>query len=1213
MKKRALRKDFFMEIRKSFNRFASIFFIVALGVAFFAGLQAAAPDMRSSGDTYFDTENMMDLKVIGTLGLTDADVEALEALDGIETAEGAWMTDVLYGDESNQKVLHIESIAENFQNLRLSEGVLPEAVGECMIDDEMASKMGVSVGDVLVVEESVDDDEDGVLATHAFTVTGIGNSPYYVSLSRGNTTLGSGEVSGVLYVIPDTFDMDVYTQIWLSAAGAEELNAFEDAYPELIDQVEAQAEGIEEVRCQARYDEIMEEADEKIAEGREKLEDAKQELEDGKQEADEKLAEAKEKIEDAETKLADGKQEVEDGKQELEDAKMELEDSKQEVEDGKQEIEDGWKELEEKKQELEDAKAELAEGRQQLDAARQQAADGRSELSTRQAELDSAAAQVSSGWSQLTDAKNTLYAQEEAYMASVAQLDEAEAALDAAQAELNQKASELESSKLQLDAAWAEYAAQKAALEAAAGTEEGQIALQMAQPQLEAARVSLESSQAELESGQAQINNSQLSIDEQRASVAAGREELVSARASLDAAWAEVNSQESALNDAQAQVDSGAAQIAAGSSELSSGEAEIASNEAQLASAEQQIADAEQQIADAEKEIEENEEKLAEGKQEYEDAKAEADEKIADGEQKIADAEQELADAEAELADIEVPEWSISTREDLTDYTGYGDNADRMKSIAQVFPALFFLVAALISLTTMTRMVEEQRTQIGTLKALGYGKVSIAMKYLCYALLATLGGSVLGVLLGQKFLPFVIITAYGILYPHMYVMELPYQMGSAGLATGIAVCCTLVATIASCWKVLLDTPASLMRPPTPKEGKRVLLEHIGFVWRHLSFSWKSTIRNLFRYKKRFFMTIFGIGGCMALLLVGFGLRDSIMDVAILQYQEIQLYDATIIEDEDATAEEKAELTKALEEHSEVTAQMSVFMKKMTMKNGKNTRDVYLMVPETTENLSDFVTFRHRETKETFTLENQGVILGEKTAKLLDVSVGDTFVIMADSGKEIMVTVGDICENYMLHYAYMSPELYAEAFGEEPEFNNRIFCTDLEDEAEIEKVGTDLLKQDAALSISYTATVKERLDDMLGTLDSVIIVLIVSAGMLAFVVLYNLNNININERKRELATIKVLGFYDGEVSAYVYRENVLLTFIGAALGIFLGFLLHRYVILTVEVDECMFGRNIKMMSNVYAMILTCGFSLIVNFFMHFKLKKIDMVESLKSVE
>ena len=521
-----------------------------------------------------------------------------------------------------------------------------------------------------------------------------------------------------------------------------------------------------------------------------------------------------------------------------------------------------------------------------------------------------------------------------------------------------------------------------------------------------------------------------------------------------------------------------------------------------------------------------------------------------------------------------------------------------MKSLGAVFPVLFFLVAALISLTTMTRMVEEERTQIGTLKALGYSKSSIAGKYVFYALLATVGGSVLGVLAGEKIFPYVIIDAYRIMYQHMDGMVLDYQLDHALVASLVALFCTMAG----------------MRPPAPKEGKRVFLERIGFIWKHLSFSWKSTVRNLFRYKKRLFMTVFGIGGCMALLLVGFGLRDSIMDVVLLQYGEIQLYDGMLVLNEDASDAEVEALKKDLSSRSDVKESMDVYMKKHAAKGENGTCEVYLMMPEKLENFSDFIHTRNRITKEAYTLGDEGIILAEKTAKMLGVKSGGSITVESRDGEDVEVPVAEICENYMQNFAYISPGLYEKLFGSVPETNNILFKgTDSSDEAAIEKTGQELLKNKAALSVTYIGTLAERLNSMLGSLDVVIVVLIISAGMLAFVVLYNLNNININERKRELATLKVLGFFDGEVSSYVFRENVLLTVFGCILGVVLGSALHRYVITTVEIESYMFGRIIKIPSYLLAIALTFGFSFLVNLLMHFKLKKIDMVESLKSVE
>ena len=561
-----------------------------------------------------------------------------------------------------------------------------------------------------------------------------------------------------------------------------------------------------------------------------------------------------------------------------------------------------------------------------------------------------------------------------------------------------------------------------------------------------------------------------------------------------------------------------------------------------------------------------------------------------------------------------MPEWIIYDRSSLSEYTGFGDNADRMKNIGEVFPVLFFLVAALISLTTMTRMVEEERTQIGTMKALGYSKWPIMSKYVYYALLATVGGSVFGALIGEKVFPWVIIRAYEIMY-HIPNLEIPYNLQFALIATGAAVFCTMAATLASCYKELSETPASLMRPPAPKQGKRVLLERVTFIWKHLSFTWKSTIRNLFRYKKRFFMTIFGIGGCMALMLVGFGIRDSVTNIAVLQYGELQLYDGMVILNEDASDPQIEELEEFLSENPKASEKLPAVMKKvkMTSSSASGNQEVYLVVPENLDDFSKFFVLRDRRTKTPYTLDESGIVLAEKTAKQLGAGVGDTVEIVEDNGKNKEAKVSAICENYVSNYAYMAPGMYKELYGDEAKYNSIFFMTPEHDSASASQLGQEALKYKGALSVSYTGSVMNEVNDMLSSLDTVIVVLITSAGMLAFVVLYNLNNININERKRELATFKVLGFYDKEVSAYVYRENILLTLIGAAVGSGLGTILHRFVIVTVEVDAAMFGRNIEPLSFVYSILFTFAFSLFVNGVMYFKLKKIDMVESLKSIE
>ena len=680
--------------------------------------------------------------------------------------------------------------------------------------------------------------------------------------------------------------------------------------------------------------------------------------------------------------------------------------------------------------------------------------------------------------------------------------------------------------------------------------------------------------------------------------------------------------QEEELLSAGRQITDGKSQIAAARSQLDSTKSQITDGKAQILSAWALLNEKEDTLNASKAQLASGEQELADGRSEYEQAAKEAEEQITDGQEKITDGEkqltdarQKIADAKAEIKKIENPKWYVQTREDaLTEYQGYGDNADRMRSIGKVFPVLFFLVAALISLTTMTRMVEEQRVQIGTMKALGYGKAAIAGKYIGYALIATLGGSIFGVLAGEKILPFIIIYAYMILYKHLPAILVPYHMSYALQASGIAVACTLIATIASCYKELAAEPAELMRPAAPKQGKRILLERIGIIWKNLNFTWKSTVRNLIRYKKRFFMTIFGIGGCMALMVVGFGLKDCIYEIVSLQYEKVQFYDAATYMSDDISEENRQQLHDYLDQNADIKETIEARMQKTDVKSASGKKTLYLMVPSDNEKIEDFLSFHSRTNKdEVYSLKKDEVILTEKMASLLNVKVGDELTIEDEDRGDQTVTVGAICENYMSHYLYLSPEKYEELYGVPAEYNTIIYSVKDGKDDQIEKIGTKLLSMDGVLNVSYTSSIEGRLDDMLRSLNLVIVVLIVSAGMLAFVVLYNLNNINITERQRELATLKVLGFYDGEGASYVYRENILLTIIGSVVGMVLGNLLHRYIILTVEVEEAMFGRQIHWQSYLYSFLFTVAFSLFVNWVMFYKLKKIDMVESLKSVE
>ena len=1209
MKKNVLRKDFIIEIKKTMGRFVSIFFIVALGVAFYSGIRASEPSMRFTADQYFDDSKLMDLKVMGTMGLTKADIKAIGKVSGIEAVEGGYSKDVLCPVGDNEKVVHMLSMQKNFDQVSLVEGRLPEKAGECLVDEDFLSYTDLKVGDTVTFHSGDGEALTDSLVTDTYKIVGIGNSPLYISFGRGSSTIGNGEISGFVVVDKASFDMDVYTEAYVKVSGAEEKTAFTDEYNNLSDAAKEAVSAIEEERCAARKQEIVDEANEKLADSEktvneksQELENAKKELESGKSKAAEELEKAKQQLTDGEAELADAKQQIADGETQLADAKAQLNDKQAQLDSAEAQYESGKAQLDQKEQELADAEQVylsnyskympiITAGKEQIAAGKSQIADGKKQLDEGLAPLN-----------QLKD--------------GLAEIEDGISQCDSEIAGLNTQLSGMDSNEYQ------KYVnipkenrneEQQAYVEKWENLNTQLAGIQERKTQLEntkqeklkqagfATEADLEAQITSLTKQKADLDAKEKALLQQEQTLAAQEEELLSAGRQITDGKSQIAAARSQLDSTKSQITDGKAQIQSAWALLNEKEGTLNASKAQLASGEQELAD---------------------GRSEYEQAAKEAEDritdgqvKITDGEKQLADAKQKIADAKAEIKKIENPKWYVQTREDaLTEYQGYGDNADRMRSIGKVFPVLFFLVAALISLTTMTRMVEEQRVQIGTMKALGYGKAAIAGKYIGYALIATLGGSIFGVLVGEKILPFIIIYAYMILYKHLPAILVPYHMSYALQASGIAVACTLIATIASCYKELAAEPAELMRPAAPKQGKRILLERIGIIWKHLNFTWKSTVRNLIRYKKRFFMTIFGIGGCMALMVVGFGLKDCIYEIVSLQYEKVQFYDAATYMSDDISEENRQQLHDYLDQNADIKETIEARMQKTDVKSASGKKTLYLMVPSDNEKIEDFLSFHSRTNKdEVYSLKKDEVILTEKMASLLNVKVGDELTIEDEDRGDQTVTVGAICENYMSHYLYLSPEKYEELYGVPAEYNTIIYSVKDGKDDQIEKIGTKLLSMDGVLNVSYTSSIEGRLDDMLRSLNLVIVVLIVSAGMLAFVVLYNLNNINITERQRELATLKVLGFYDGEVASYVYRENILLTIIGSVVGMVLGNLLHRYIILTVEVEEAMFGRQIHWQSYLYSFLFTVAFSLFVNWVMFYKLKKIDMVESLKSVE
>ena len=1017
--KSAMQKDFRREIGHTKSRFFSIMILVALSVAFLSGLKATAPDMKKTGDNYLDSLHLADIQVLSTLGLTEDDIDALRAQDGIENAEGEYVIDAFADSGSAEAVVKVLSLSDQgINDVLLREGRMPARADECVVEENMLELLDISIGDTITLEP--DSKLDDALAGEEYTVVGTIRSPVYIAVERGTSTIGSGTVKAYLYLPREAFTLDYYTAAYARVSGAAEMTAFYDEYDDYIDSVIDALEPFGDERAALRHDSL-------VAEATEKLDDAQRELDDAKAEADEELGKAERELSDARKKLDDGWRDYRDGQQELKDSRAELDEAYQSLRDGEQEYADGLAQYEASLRELEDRKTAAG-----------------------------------AGMAAVTDP----------------------AALAAMQEQLEQAQQQLDEAKAQLDAA----------------------------------------------------------------------------RAELDTGWQE-------YDDGEAQYASGA-----------------------------------QRLADAYRDLQQGEKDYRDGLSDYEDGKAEADEKIADAQAKI-------TDARREVADIESCEWYLFSRSYNPGYTGFGQDADRMANLASVFPIIFFLVAALVCLTTMTRMVEEQRVQIGSLKAMGYSGLAISRKYLFYGLLPSLTGGVFGLVIGYILFPKMIFTAYQIMY-QMPDIELHAYAGISLFSLLAAVACTTVATLWACLATLRETPASLMRPRTPKAGKRVFLEYIKPLWRKMSFTHKVTARNLFRYQKRFWMTVIGIGGCTALIIAGFGMRSSLLFTMSRQYDDLFHYSAQVTLSSNVLPEERQAVEDFLAGDSRVVNDVPCTASSATVITSSYSTTAYVEVMEADE-IGKVIDLLDCKTGEPITMEDTGVYIDQKLSELLKVSVGDTFFLDGDARGD--VTVAGIYEHYTGHFIYMTPSYYEQTLHADSEPNAYLMNFTSDDTDTCNAIFEKLLSMNGVATTSRMRDTQDTYMHSMERVDFVVVIIILAAAALAMVVLFNLSNINITERQRELATIKLLGFYDKEVSAYVYRENIVLTVFGILMGCFMGHWLHIYLVRSTEIDLMMFGRQTAPSAYVYAAILTMLFSVLVNVLAHFKMKKIDMVESLKSAE
>lgn len=1224
------RKNILRQVRGTRNRFLAIFAIVALGVSLLVGLVQTAPDMRAAGDKYYDESNLMDIRVISTLGLTSEDLAEIAAIEGVQDVMPVHSADCLLDDEKGDVLaVRMQSMPQEpaLNQLQLLEGRMPQADNECVVHGmEMSST--VQVGDVLTLDEG---QEDLSLTADSFTVVGIVRTPTNFSADDETVTVGDGQADLLAYLPESAFDTDIYSTIYLTVEGAAAQDTYSDGYQAVIDPVAGRLEELGEARSEVRREQVVDDAQAELDEARAEYESQKAQAEAKLADAEAQLAAARAEVESGQAKFSSGQAQWQAGVKELAESKKAL---AQMLSDKQKQLSDARRRVSGGKRQLEAAEKQLDSYQKQYDqavAAQQQVEEGRTRLEQAKAGLALARQALTAAQESLPRLQRAVQAADEAAEAARRRSEAAQSSYDQVLADPNVQAGL--ALKAGLDAVLAEY------------PEYGSIDELLATPpaDMDAARLEqIRADNAAYQAAQSRVDAAAAGRDAAARQLELAEDAAASAHALYDQAAASIDEytrlvgeaetavaeQEKQLEEAEKLLEQYAGLIAEAPAKLEEGRREIEKQRAVLEEAELAIRDGEEQLSlaplqaqvefeaaqqkldDSRAQLDAAKAQLDEGRAELEEGQAEYDRQKADAEKKLDDAANRLDDAQREIDKINSCQWYVLDRDSTPSVVTFESNADKLASIARVFPVFFFLVAALVALTTMTRMVDENRTQIGTLKALGYSEAAITAKYLLYALSATLLGSAAGLVIGFVFFPSVLWHAYSIMYSlpdFPLLFNWPLALGAVAAAT----LCTGAATVNACHSTLHERPAALMVARAPQAGKRIFLEYIRPVWRRMKFTHKVTARNLFRYKKRLVMTVTGIAGCTALLLVGFGIQDSVMDLMDTQYEELWHYDLSVTMSGPEGIDGRRGITGTLN-GDKIEDWMQLYRENVTLAAGEGEQSVTLTVPADSAQFSEYVTLRTRRGHNELEMQPEGAILTEKAAELLGVSVGDSVAMRTDSG-EYTVAITGITENYLGGCLYMPAGQWKQLTGDDPAWNT-VFAKSLcENAAERSGITTALLESPDVQAASFSEDSSRVFSDTLSNINYVVIVIILCAGLLAVVVLYNLININIGERKKELATIKVLGFYEREVSRYIFREIDLLSVLGGLVGLVLGVPLHNFVIRTVEVEQMMFIRQVDPSSYLYSFGLTMLFTVLVTLLMRRTIRHISMVESMKAPE
>ena len=1210
-----LAKTTLREIRQSLGRYLAILAIIAIGVAIFSGLRMSQPAMIETGVVYLEEYAFYDFRLVSTLGFTEEDVEEFAALDGIELARGSVYKEFLWQpDSGDEKVLVAYSITDGVNTPQLTAGRLPENGSECLADGKVFSES--DIGKTITLSAHNDEDTFDLLKYDEYTIVGIANTPLYINYERGTASIGSGSISAFILLPEDAFDTDIYYEIYLRVS--QRADAYSDDYKPIIDDLKPSVERLLSDRAALRYKSVRAEAIEAISEGELELADGWREYREEKAKAEEELADALQKLTDGEEEYADGLADYEQGLYEYNDGLKQYSEALEELADAEEQVAEGWEEYAQGKL---DAEAELADALQKLENGEKEYADGLSQYNSGLEEVDKAQAQLEENLPALKEAKAQLDD-------AAAQLAEAYTQIAAIENTITTLQSRLESSKTELDSLAESVRVMEQQLSLLEPGSSEYIALSA---RIEAAKAAYSTAYSAYTGTLSTLDTLQAEYKNATAEYRLGRDQYNEGLAQYNEALAQYNDAQAQINSARAELDKAKAELDSARAELDKGWQDYADGkikaEEELAKAEEELLDAEQQIADGKKELEDAKQQLDDAREEllsapsklddarkelddgwaeYNDGLAEAEEEFAKAEDELLDGQREIDEAYEELEKLKDASTYTLTRSENVGYACFDSDTSIVAAISVVFPVFFFLVAALVCMTTMKRMVDEQRTQIGVLKAIGYSRTQITGKYLFYSGSAAAVGCIIGYVLGSTCLPLVLWEIYGIMYGFA-PLEIVFDPWLAFLTFAASMLCSMGATYLSCRAELTRPAAELIRPKTPKAGKRVFLERITPIWKHLSFLQKVSVRNVLRYRSRFVMMVVGIGGCTALLVTGFGIKDSISNIAEDQYGNISIYDYAVSFSDPLTQADAEDYL--LDMGFAASDGLLVHSGSTDIISADSSRTVYIVSPAS-NSLDGFISLHCDDQAIPFPGTGEAVI-NSGLAEDLGVTVGDTVTLQDTDLGSVTVTVSALCDNYISNYAYVSPDTYADQLGISPEMNTLFVNsgTGMDPNEESVFLGDD----ERVSTVSVSAVARDRLTTTLERLNLIVVVVVVCSAALAFVVLYNLTNINITERIREIATVKVLGFYPGETATYVFREVNMLAVVGSLVGLFMGRALHAFVMAQVQVEAMSFPNRVTALSYVLSFAFTMLFSVLITNCMRPKLHKIDMAESLKSIE